>query len=1014
MGDGTRTVAETRFAAGRTDVREPDVGIVERILSPTEWPEAVATTEGPQLVVAGPGAGKTEFLVRRVSHLVEERGLPGSHILALTFSRRSAADLRARIGSATGGSWGAVAASTFHSFGHRLLELYGSDAFGWTEVPSVLTGPEQVDLVSELLSAEPPDQWHPALRKLLGSRTLAAEVTEFILRAREGMLTTSELLRRSAERDYWAALPAFVASYDAALARINRLDYGTLLTRVIMVLETEEALETIREQYRYLLVDEYQDTTPVQATLLRVLSRRNRNLTVAADPYQSIYAFRGAALSNVSGFVDDLPRSGSETLHKWILGTSFRLPREILEAAERLTTGVSLPGATGHVQPAPHPGLVEIRVFDQESEESDWIAAEAGRLHLEQEIPYRRMAVLVRTKRRLLKELSRALERRAIPHDRPDRRLVDHPAARMVFDLARAARAPDRRATGPPVRRLLLGPLFDLGIGRLRQMERDMESADTTWPAMIRREVEGGEPLAALLEDPAWTCRRAIDAFWHVWTRLPQFGPMVTDPDRDEFRAVWTSLAQTLVSLEERSPATTLADYIRMVESDDFEASPLLSYRNPAEDRMSLTTMHQAKGLEFDIVFIADAVEGVLPDLRRNQSLLQTELLDLESTGGHGSATRRLEEETRLMYTAMTRARSRVVVTATSAGFDEEHRRPSRFLEAVAGDRLVISTATPRRARPLTIRETESWLRTVLADPAEPGHRRLAAARVLAAGAGFGLREPALYAPIHRPGADTGLVQSGRRLSPSDAVTYDACPRQFALQRVLKVDRPPGPYLTFGILIHQVLEMVERLASEDDRRSTLEEALGRLDELFGDFDFGSGSINDAWLRRARMLLTRLYEGWPNPEAVPVLLEHPVGVELGGMAWRGRIDRIERDADGALRIVDYKTAKTPPPSREAATSLQLGFYSVAAGENETVEIHGPVTEAEFWYPLADSPTRRTLRFNRSALETTRRRLADIARRIARDEWAPRPGGACNRCHVRLVCPAWPEGQEAYRR
>jgi len=1014
VADGTRTVVETRFPAGRPDDREANAGIVERILSPADWPEAVATTEGPQLVVAGPGAGKTEFLVRRISHLIEERGLPGSHILALTFSRRSAADLRTRIGSATAGPWGAVAASTFHSFGHRLLELYGSDTFGWTETPSVLTGPEQVDLVSELLSAELPDQWPPALRRLLGSRTLATEVTEFILRAREGMLTTSELLRRSAERDYWSALPAFVASYDTALARINRLDYGTLLTRAIMVLETEEALERTREQFRYLLVDEYQDTTPVQATLLRVLSRRNRNLTVAADPYQSIYGFRGAALSNVTGFVDDLRRSGSEKLHKWTLGTSFRLPREILEAAERLTTGVSLPGATGHVRPAPHPGLVEIRVFDQESEESDWIAAEAGRLHLEQEIPYRRMAVLVRTKRRLLRELSRALERRSIPHERPDIRLVDHPGARMVFDLARAALAPDRRTADPPVRRLLLGPLFDLGIGTLRRMEREMESAEATWPAMIRREVEGGDPLAALVEDPAWTYRRAIDAYWHAWTRLPQFAPMVTDPNRSEFRAVWTSLAQTLVSLEERSPATTLADYIRIVESDDFEASPLLSYRNPAEDRMSLTTMHQAKGLEFDIVFIADAVEGVLPDLRRNQSLLQTELLDLERTGEHGSATRRLEEETRLMYTAMTRARSRVVVTATSAGFAEEHRRPSRFLEAVAGDRLVISTAKARRARPLTIRETESWLRTVLTDPAEPGHRRLAAARVLASGTGFGLREPALYAPLHRPGADTGLVPSGRRLSPSDAVTYDACPRQFALQRVLKVDRPTGPYLTFGSLIHLVLEMVERRASEDDRRSTLEEALGRLDELFGHSDFGSGSIREAWLRRARLLLTRLYEGWPHPEAVPLLLEHPVGVEMGGMAWRGRIDRIEREPDGALRIVDYQTAKTPPSSSEAATSLQLGFYSVAAEQDETVTIHGPVAEAEFWYPLAGSGTPTTRRFNRSALEASRRRLVDIARRIARDEWAPRPGKACDRCHVRLVCPAWPEGQEAYRR
>lgn len=988
--------------------------MVERLLTPSDWPEAVSTTDGPQMVVAGPGAGKTEFLVRRISHLIDEHDLAGSHILALTFSRRAATDLRTRIGSATANPSASIGASTFHSFGYRLLELYGPDVFGWTEMPSLLTGPEQVDLVSELLAADPPDRWPAPLRAILGSRTLAMEVTEFILRTREGMLSGSELQLRSTERDFWTALPGFIARYDAALARVNRLDYGTLMASVIQVLESGEVPEKIRGQYRYLFVDEYQDTTPAQATLLMALSRGNRNLTVAADPYQSIYSFRGAALSNVAGFFQHLPRSGAGKPRKWILGTSFRLPREILEAAERLTTGVVLPGATGPVHPAAHPGCVELRIFDQESEESDWIAGEAARLHLEQGVPYRRMAVLVRTKRRLLKELSRALERRSIPHDRPDIRLVDHPAARMVFDLARAAMAPDRRLAARPVRRLLLGPLFGLGIGTVRQLERDVESQRMTWSAMIRREVEGGEALATLLEDAAWAHRRAIDAFWYVWTRLPQFGPMVADPNRGEFRAVWSSLAQTLVALEERSPATTLLDYMRLVESDEFEANPLLSYRNPAEDRMVLTTMHQAKGLEFDVVFIADAVEGVLPDLRRNRSLLQTELLDSRTSAGTGSTSRRLEEETRLMYTAITRARSRVVVTATSAGFDEQHRRPSRFIEAIAGEDLDISTTYPRRRRPLTIRDAESWLRTLLADPSEPGHRRLGAARVLAAGHGFGLRPPAVYAPVHRPGADTGLVTYGRRLSPSDALVYDTCPRQFALQRLLRVGLASGPYLAFGSLIHEVLESVEREATVEDRRSTLDEALGRLDDLFADHDFGGGSMGDAWRRRARLLLTRLYGDRHHPAAVPVLLEHPVEVELGDMAWRGRIDRIDRTPDNRLRIVDYKTGKSPPPFREAAASLQLGFYLLAAGSDRTVSTHGAVAEAEFWYPLADSPTRRALPFDGSALEGTRQRLVDIASRVAGEDWAPRPGNACKRCEVKLVCPAWPEGQEAYRR
>ena len=584
----------------------------ERRLAPSDWPEAIATTDGRQLVIAGPGAGKTEFLVRRIAHLVDECGVPGSSVLVLTFSRRAAAGLGARIREVVQNPAGGSGASTFHSFGYRVLERHASDRLGWTEMPSLLTGPEQVDLVSQLLAEEDPRRWPGSLGNILHTRTLAREVTEFILRARERMLDASQLELLGAEHELWSALPGFIDRYDSVLGRLNRLDYGTLMNRAIEAMAGPEAPGDGLEGYRYLVVDEYQDTTPAQARFVAALTAGRGNLTVAADPYQSIYKFRGADPSNVERFLDEASRIDPGRMRKWVLETSFRLPQEIVEASRRLMAGV-IPSTTPYIQPAPHPGRVELRIFDQGSQEAEWIAAEAARLHLEQAIPYGSMAVLVRTKRGLLSELSRALQRRSIPHDRPDKRLVDHPSVRMIFDLAIAARAPVRSLATPPMRRLLLGPLFGLGIGRLRRLQRDLLQLDLTWADVIRQEVDGGETLARLLEEPSWTDRPAMDAFWHVWTRLPQFRPMATDPERSEFRAAWASFAQTLAALAERSPHTKLTDYLRTAESDDFEASPLLSYRNPSEDRMVLTTMHQVKGLEFEVVFIADAVEGGTP-----------------------------------------------------------------------------------------------------------------------------------------------------------------------------------------------------------------------------------------------------------------------------------------------------------------------------------------------------------------------------------------------------------------
>ena len=987
----------------------------ERRLAPGEWPDAIAENQGAQLVVAGPGAGKTEFLVRRIAWLADHRRIYGPSILTLTFSRRAAAGLNTRIGMAAGGSPGGIGASTFHSFAQRLLETYSVDALGWTELPSILTGPEQVDLVSELLTTDRSRNWPLPFRNLLSTRTMADEVTDFILRVREKMIDPAELERRCADRDDWRALPRFVERYDRTLERMHRIDYGTLINRAIQVLQDTVVLDSVREQYRYILVDEYQDTTPAQAALLRAVSGPGGNITAAADPYQSIFGFRGAALSNVAAFFDDFRRPDGAPGLKWVLGVSFRAPREILRAAERLTVGVQLPGSAGPVEPAPHPGRVELRIFDQESEESEWIAMEAARLHFEQEIPFSRMAVLVRTKRRLLTELSRALERRSIPHDRPDTRLVDHPAARMIFDVARSASAPDRRAATPFMRRLLLGPLFNLGVSGLRRLERDLWSGEASWPEVIRLRLEGGEALASLLEDPSWTSRPAIDGFWRIWTGLPQFRPFTTDPDRTEFRAAWTSLSQALVRAAERNPSTSLLDYMRLVESDDFEASPLLSYKDPSEDRMVLTTLHQVKGLEFDVVFIADAVEGVLPDLRRTESLLRTEQLGSDTPGyGRAAIRRRIQEETRLVYTAMTRALSRVVMTATSAGPDEEHRRPSRFLQVVAGDELDIASTDPRTRRPLTTREAESWLRAILTDPTHPDHRRLAAARVLGAGRDAGLRAPKMYAAVRRPEADTGLLNAGHRLSPSAADGYDTCPRKYALEKVLKVSVPASRYLTFGLLIHSVLEVIERRATVENRRPDLEEGLACLNEMAAEYDLGSGSIGEAWRRRATLLLTRLYTDWPKPDTRPVMIEHPVKAELGGVRWRGRIDRVERGKDGTVCVVDYKTGKNPPPVREVSRSLQLGFYLLAASANPEISRHGPVRRAEFWYPLAGSPRRRVTSFDSTHLEAARSRLVEIAGLISNEDWTPTPGSACHRCEVKSSCPVWPEGQEAYRR
>jgi hypothetical protein len=653
--------------------------------------------------------------------------------------------------------------------------------------------------------------------------------------------------------------------------------------------------------------------------------------------------------------------------------------------------------------------------FDQLTHEAEWIASEAQRMHLRDGIPYRRMAVLVRSKRHILPELSRSLERRGIPHDAPDTRLADHPAVRLVLDCVRAATT---ASDGEAIRRILLGPLLRLPLSAMRDVQRDQSRTGDPWPAVIRRGVPGGSELADLLEDGSWaTGSSAAEGFWHLWSTLPQFAEAAVDPQRGPDRAAWSSLAQVLGRLGERDPDATLTDYLRWSESEDFEATPLLEYRSGDPDRLALTTLHQAKGLGWDLVIIADAREGVFPDLRTRESLLGSRHLSRSQPEDSAAYARyRLQEEMRLAYTAMCRATTRVVWTCTTTGFDDGRGVPSRFMSMVSGSDAGPLASPGAHGRPVTPMEAEAWLRRMVRDPAQPGPRRLAALRNLTGPGEWRKREAASFAGIAERGPDTGLIPSDLSLSPSQAESYLTCPRLYVFRRWLHVDSGRSVYSDLGSLVHDVLEQVETAArTRGDAHGTLDEAMEALDGLFDPGAYGGEPWATAWKRRAVRVLTHLYESWPTKGSVAVV-ERPVEMTVAGMRWRGRIDRIEVEEreEGAplVRIVDYKTGTGVPTKADAARSVQLGFYVLAAAEDPELAALGDIDAAQLWFPAVKSVSVTTRDFDTSLLPEVEGLMQQAAEGITAEDWTPNASRQCERCSVRKVCPEWPEGKEAY--
>jgi len=989
-------------------------------VAPEDWDDAVALTQGPQLVVGGPGTGKTEFLVRRAVHLLVELGVAPESITILGFSRRGVAEVRARIRENLPATLGALDVATFHSYSARLVEARATEV-GWTESPQILTGPEQVALVRQLLVDEEPKDWSPAFGQLLSTQTFAREVTEFILRSTEQLQSPDAL--EQLDRADWKGLPLFLRTYADALRKRSRIDYGTLVATAVGLLESDQP--TTRQQPPgFVLVDEYQDTTAAQVRLLQVLQQRSKHVLAAADPYQSIYSFRGAAVENVANFGSDFSTSGARAT-RLLLTTSFRTPKTILETAVGVTSG-DLPGATGAVEPAPGKGSVEAYLFDQQVEEAEWIAAEAQRIHLLERIPYSKIGVFVRSKRRLLADLSRALERRHIPHELPGSRLADQPAVRFLADLVAAATGCDGSlATDQALRRVLLGSRVRLTIGAFRALERRARALGA-WPPAIHAALPEWSPLATLLDDPSWATRMPASAgLWEVWTRLPGIERMVADESQAEERAAWRSLAQVLARWQERNPAGTLLDYRRLSESEDFEAQPLLSYRRPDGDRLTLTTLHQAKGLELEVAFIADAVDGVFPDLRTRDSLLGVRhLLPHVPTDTADYRAFRLQEESRLAYTAMTRARRRVVWTATERGLDDGPGRPSRFFSKVArtvgvepqrpdGFVDIGVPATDRRGRlPVTAQEAEAALRRSVTDVATPAPTRLAALTTLAVGPRWGMRAPQRFSGVAPRGPDDGLLGSELVLSPSQAQSYELCPRRYVLDRRLRVGADTSLHAAFGTLIHDVLEATEQQAIDDGRpHGDLAAALDEFEVRFDPNEFNGPPFSDSWVLRAHDGLTRLYENWPAPKRRGAFLELTLETEIGGIKWTGRADRIDVAADG-LTVVDYKTSRSPAPIAEAAESLQLGFYALAASRHPQVADSGQVVGAELWFPMANRKKVATRKFDMGLLGDVEARLAGIANGIRSEIWDPLPGPHCEQCDLRPLCPLWAEGGEGF--
>jgi len=697
----------------------------------------------------------------------------------------------------------------------------------------------------------------------------------------------------------------------------------------------------------------------------------------------------------------------------------------------------------------PADARIVVATYSSAAQEAMGIADALRRAHLQDGVPWREMAVLVRSGRRTIPTLRRALVAAGVPvavagDEIP---LADDPAVTPLLTLLRSALAPERvDEARAEVLLTTVGGADAIGLRRLRRALRATERAaggrrpsghllvelvrdgadPRLLPADVRRPVERVARLLAAARAAMARGETVEQVLWAVWepsvlrARLERQargdGSAAIAANRDLDAVV--ALFDTAARFVDRLPRAGAELFLDDLDAQEIPAGTLSEKPAPGES-VRLLTAHRSKGLEWDVVAVAGVQDGQWPDLRRRGSLLGAELLrdpDVPVEAGGPSAL--LVEERRLFYVAATRARRRLIVTAVDSG-DDAGDRPSRFLAELgrpAPDR------PERPPRVLSLRSLIGELRQVLtAEASSPAIREAAAATLARLAAPTAAGEP-LVPAAHpdtwwgiRPLSDPGrpLVPPGElvRVSPSAVEQFGQCPLQWFMERKAGVETQAGERQSFGNLLHAIAE----LAASDPEHATPEAMVAMLDEVWPQLDFEAPWYAERQYDVARRAVMRIADFEARSQRKVAGAEVGFETAVGDALLAGKVDRLEIDDHGRGVVVDFKTSSSKVGGNKIREHPQLALYQVAVeraafdvvdrtGGAELVQLRAGTGDAaivERQQPLHDAPDLRG-----QALEL----LAAVARGALAEEFPARPSGACERCVVARCCPAQPHGQQ----
>ncbi|HSX41420.1 MAG TPA: ATP-dependent DNA helicase [Candidatus Saccharimonadales bacterium] len=869
--------------------------------------QVVEHGSGPVLVVAGAGTGKTHVLTMRVAYLAIERKVPVDQILALTFTDKAAREMEERVDKLLPYGMLETRIMTFHSFGERILKEFGHD-LGLPINMNLMSKAQQMVFLRQNLDNLELDYYAPIgdpasylgslasyFSRLSDELVSESKYDEFIKKLKNHSQDEADEVDSSRHQELLRAY----RHYRRLKSEAGLVDYDDLISLVVELFDQKpNVLREVQQSIEHILVDEFQDTNRSQNRLLQQLAGPKGNLMVVGDDDQSIYRFRGAAVANILEFTDFY-----QDVTTIVLTENYRSSQQILDNAYRLIQHNNPDRLEPQQQinkyltartSGPEP---QVWVLPTYSLEADALAIDIKR-RLDEGQPASSIAVLLRKKNQA-DILAPALRRHNVEYRLADQlSLFEHPEVAILLQVLQVVVDP---LDSGSLYHVMVSNLFGFDLSFLMEQASLARRRNLTLEAQLRQSEPVGETadrldsFFELLE--AWRRRSseltAGQLLFEICERTGYINDYVKRSQSDAVAVLAVqNISRLFASIAEFERVATDKSAIgwgAVAESlREAGESPEAVEQEVAPSEIQLMTIHKAKGLEFETVYLFDLIKGSFPGSNRREAISLPS--ELAGELGVQPGERHLQEERRLMYVAMTRAKTNLIMTYSPDHGGKLRRKPSPFIEEALG-----------QPAPELIEENKVAIIQ---------------------------QELELFRPTGRKASYSAPEHIF--LTPHQIDDYLSCPANFHFRHIMKVPEPPAPALMYGTLIHEAINRYFQMRSKGGVSE--KDLLLLVDKLWASDGFISVGQEQKRREQAVATIKAFIKRQDTQKDLPISTERSFEFNIDDIntTVRGRIDAIFQVGE-SIEIRDYKTSPIDDVKKadaKAKGSVQLAVYALA--------------------------------------------------------------------------------------